>query len=306
MDWRIKGIVQKALSVVPGGERINDLLQRTLGGLRNFGATVDGKVDDWAIHMGHLRELDVPLAGKVVLEIGTGWFPTFPLCYALAGTERCLTFDLSRHLDARLTFKLLGELERHLEPIATATRSSLDDVRARYAKLTASGDLVTLLGASGIEYFAPADATATALASDSVDIVFSNSVLEHVQPEVLDELMRESRRLLRPGGLIVHSINCGDHYAYFDRSINFMNYLQFSDAQWALWNNDLQYQNRLRPKHFVAATEAAELDVVIRKFTPRPDLLAALPKMRLAAEFAHYSPEQLASKSIDIVARKRP
>ena len=67
-----------------------------------------------------------------------------------------------------------------------------------------------------IEYRAPADATITGLADRSVALVFSNSVLEHVTHAVLGPMMREARRLLEHDGMLLHSVNCGDHYAYFD------------------------------------------------------------------------------------------
>ena len=124
MDWRIKGVIQKALCAVPGGVRINDLLQRTVGGLRHFDVSVAGKVDDWVIHMDHMRTIDMPIAGKRVFEIGTGWFPTLPLCYALAGAGSCVTVDLNPHLSSRLSFRLLRALGEHLDVIAKAAGCS--------------------------------------------------------------------------------------------------------------------------------------------------------------------------------------
>jgi SAM-dependent methyltransferase len=304
MDWRIKGVIQKTLSVMPGGVTVNDWLQRTLGGLRNFPDTVASKIEDWSLHMGHLRALEIALASKRVFEIGTGWLPVFPMCYALAGTGSCITVDLHRHMNQRLTLRLIRVLGQHLDQIATAVNAPIAEVRDRHAELSRASSVPDLLRRARVEYLAPGDATQTKLPDDSVDIVFSNSVLEHVTHDVLRAMMRESRRILQPGGLVMHSINCGDHYAYFDKRINFMNYLQFSEDAWQFWNNDLQYQNRLRPRHFIEATEDVGLIMRICKHKARPDLLAALPGMHIAPEFAGYPPEQLACKSIDIVAAK--
>ena len=38
-------------------------------------------------------------------------------------------------------------------------------------------------------------------------------------------MMREAFRVLRPGGLSIHSVNCADHYAYFDHNVSPINYL---------------------------------------------------------------------------------
>ena len=117
-------------------------------------------------------------------------------------------------------------------------------------------------------------------------------------------MMREAHRVLRPGGLSVHSVNCADHYAYTDPSITFINYLRYSEADWAFWNNDLQYQNRMRPSDFIQLSEQAGLTTVIAVHTPRPELLAALPAMPIAPEFRDSPPEQLCCTSVDFVGRK--
>src|SRR5258707_7948134 len=115
MNWRIKGVAQTVLSVTPGGRTINDFLQRTLGSLRDFESNVDGKVTgDWLVFASYLRELGLRPAGMDFLEIGTGWYPTLPLCFHLAGARSCQTFDLHRHLNWGMTSRMLRRLEVHL------------------------------------------------------------------------------------------------------------------------------------------------------------------------------------------------
>jgi SAM-dependent methyltransferase len=300
MNWRIKGIVQKALSAAPGGTRVNDLLQRTAGGLRDLEATVDSKViDDWTVLARQLRELDVQVRGAVLVEVGTGWFPVLPLCFVLAGAQTCHTFDVERHLDPKLTRRAVARLRVHLSRIADAAGAELDEVRARYEVVSAAPAVMTALERAGVCYQAPADAARTGLAPRSVDAVFSNSVLEHVPDGEIAEVLRESARILRRGGVSLHSVNCGDHYAYFDRSITPINYLKFSDRQWRMWNNRLLYQNRLRPVDFLQIAEAAGLEIVLSRFSPKDKLLKLLPALEVAEQFKRYAPAQLCATSID-------
>ena len=49
---------------------------------------------------------------------------------------------------------------------------------------------------------------------------------------------------------------CGDHYAYFDRTITQIHYLRYSDLHFSLWNNSLQYQNRMRANEFIEIAES--------------------------------------------------
>lgn len=305
MDWRIKGVVQKALSLVPFGMAGNDLLQRTLGARRTLDHQVASKVnDDWVVLLQHMNELGLRPQGLDYLEIGTGWYPTLPICYALSGAGSCVTFDLNRHLDPAHALRLIEALPPHLPAIARASHRPLAEVEADYRRLTEARGIEELLQRARIEYRAPADASDTHLPAASVDVVYSNSVLEHIPAPVIARIMEESRRVLRPGGVAIHSVNCGDHYAYFDRSITQINYLSYTDQEWAIWNNDIQYQNRLRAPDLLEIAERAGLQIILKKHSAKPALLKQLEGMKIAPEFRRYSPEQLACTSIDFVARK--
>ncbi len=303
MDWRLKGALQGLLARVPGGMPVNSLLQRALGGRRALERHIAAKVvDDWVVHVGHLRELGIPLEGTSLVEVGTGWLPVLPLCFSLAGAARCRTYDLNRHLSPRATLRTIACLEQHLPAIARASGRDERSVRARFAELAACPDAERLLETAGVEYLAPGDAACTGLPDRSVDLVLSNSVLEHVPAEAVDRIMRESNRILRPGGLALHSVNCGDHYAYFDRSISPINYLRFSERQWRHWNNDILFQNRLRPRDFLESARGAGLRVVLDRHRARPELLELLPRLQVDPSFGHYPPAELCSTSVDFAA----
>jgi SAM-dependent methyltransferase len=305
MDWRIKAIIQGTLARLPGGARVNDALQRTLGNLRDFEANVDAKVvGDWGVFLSHMRELGIDAANLDYVEIGTGWYPTLPLCFSLAGARSCRTYDVTRHLKSKLVFRMLRRLEHHLPLIAEASGRSPNEVRELYCQLSARDEVGQLLRLAKIDYIAPGDAAATGLADGSVDVVFSNSVLEHVPLPAITQIMRESRRILKPAGIAIHSANCGDHYAYFDKTITAINYFRYTEQEWRKWNNSLLYQNRLRPQDFLEIAKAAGLEPVLVKYSPRRDMIEALRRLPLASEFLKYAPNQLACTSIDFVAQR--
>ena len=197
MNWRIKGLTQKALSITPGGVRMNDLLQRRLGGLRDFRRHIASKVvDDWVVVASYMTELGVGLDRLRYVEIGTGWFPVLPVCYALAGAEEVVTFDLTRHLEPRLSLQMLDMFDSFLPTIAEASGRALREVEAAYAELRQARTLEELLRRARIDYRAPADVCASGLPDSSVDVVFSNSVIEHVHSCDIARMMKESRRIL--------------------------------------------------------------------------------------------------------------
>lgn len=305
MHWRIKGLAQKVLAVVPGGFQLNDLLQRTMGEVRDFPAHIRMKVlSDWVVQANLLREVGAALAGQRYLEIGTGWFPAFPACFHLAGGASCTTFDLFRHLDAKRTLQMVSVLGPLLPNIAEASGRPLDQVQADYHELLGATTAEDVLSRAHIAYHAPGDAAATGLPANSIDVIFSNGVLAHIPRPGLQAIMREAQRVLRPGGHAVHSIGCFDLFALFDQSITRINFLTYPERTWAFWNNDLLYQNRLRPCDFIALAQEAGLELVVRKSKPSEALLAALPKLPIAPEFRDYPPEELCTTSIDFVVRK--
>jgi SAM-dependent methyltransferase len=307
MHWRIKGLIQKALGVLPGGETLHYHLQRRFGGLQDFHRELSVKVEDWQIMVRHLRDARVVIADSHFFEIGTGWYPTFPFALYLAGARRITTYDLNRHLQDDLVRAAVKELGGFLAIIAEDSGSDLAAVQARHQKLAAAIDAgADLSEATGgrIQYSAPADATTTALADGEVDVVFSNSVLEHVPPEAITAMYRESMRILSPGGIMFHSVNCGDHYSYVDSNIHQLNYLQYSDRAWKLWNNAFLYQNRMRAHEFVEGAAALGFAIELDTSTARANRLEQLAAMKVDSRFAQVVPEKLCITSVDFIARK--
>jgi SAM-dependent methyltransferase len=309
MNWRVKGLVQKTLAQVPGGEQVHYLLQRRLGGLRDHRRELELKLEDWRLLMSYVDKVGASLRGAHLLEVGSGWYPTFPVCCFLAGAGRVISVDVSRLMRPELTWQAVEGLETHLRTIATAAALPLDEVTGRYwslrEALSRGADAQSATGGV-FEYRAPADARATGLPDGSMDVVFSNSVLEHVPEPAVRDIFREARRILKDGGLMIHEVNCGDHYAYLDDSVSQLNYLQFSDREWdSLWNNKFQYQNRMRAHEFIERAEGAGFDILLRTGQPSEKRLAQLSALKVHPQFQRFTPEQLCITSCDFVARKR-
>ncbi len=306
VNWRVKGLVQRALGYVPAGERIHYALQRRGGGLTNFARECDLKVEDWRLMMGHLRSTATRVAGATLLEMGTGWYPTFPLALYLAGAGTIHTFDLNRHLKPDLVHLLVDRLGTHTKVIADESGRDEAGVSARLnvvSRAVRAGASIFDATEGAIAYHAPADATATGLPTSSVDVVFSNSVLEHVPERVIEACLSEAKRILRPGAIVFHSVNCGDHYAYVDRSISQLNYLMFSDEEWAPWDNAFLYQNRLRAVDFIDLAKRAGFAIEVDTSRASAQRLDQLATLNVHSRFAKYSREQLAITSIDFVGR---
>lgn len=294
------------LSGLPGGIKLNHSLQICLGELRDFERHVDMKVTgEWVHLMKYLHRAQISVTGLDILEIGTGWHPALPFCFSLVGGNSCRTYDIVRHMDQKLTMRMFERLGVHLGVIAEAAGVERAQVETSYATLRRARDMQDLLHLARIKYIAPGNAVATGLLEDSVDLIYSNSVLEHVHTDVLAGLMAESVRILRVGGCVAHCVACNDHYAHFDKNISCVNYLRYSPQSWRVWNNNITYQNRLRASDFIRIACAGGLSVIQVNMHVRDGVREALATLPIAPEFLRYTPEDLETTSVDFIATKK-
>lgn len=134
----------------------------------------------------------------------------------------------------------------------------------------------------------------------SVDLVFSQAVLEHVRLAEFDDTQREIRRLLRPAGVASHQVDLKDHLG------GALNHLRFDDERWeADWMASSGfYTNRLRYSDVLASMRRAGLEPETTEIERWPSLPTA--HQRLAARFRAMSDEELRVKQFDCVARVAP
>jgi len=307
MQWRPKALMQKSLGFIPFGNIIHYKLQRCFGVLRTPEDECTKKISDWKIMLTHFKDNHIAIENASLVEIGSGWYPTFPICLYLLGAKTVYTYDLNRYMKIDLTQTCIEVLGENLSIIRNFSPDP-HNVTRRYASLSelfSETKNIATATEGVIQYNAPANAANTGLPKDSIDIVYSNSVLEHIPRPVIVDIMKEAWRVVKPTGFMFHSVNCGDHYAYVDSSISQLNYLQYSDAEWKKWNNDFLYQNRMRCDEFIVLAKAVGFKIIINtaKATDiRLKQLAELP--RIAKEFSGYKPEELCITSIDFLCNK--
>ncbi len=299
MNWKTKGLIQRALSSLPYGSQCNCLLQRTVGQLRTDAAIQQVFEADVTVIFERMARLNLDPRHSRILEIGTGWLPVLPLSLALAGFGNIFTVDLYPHLREAAISRTLSALRQYIyHPIFHCFVTS-EQVEANFDRLSRSA---SIFSAAGISYVAPCNAGATQWPAGSMDLITSNNVFEHVPAPGLLALFGEAKRLLRPGGSVLHCVNCGDHYAYADKAISQVNYFRFSEQEWKRWNNSIQYQNRLRPIDFIEMAENRGLRISSAEYNAHPEHLSELQRMEIAPEFRHYALEQLAATSLTLIA----
>jgi SAM-dependent methyltransferase len=165
---------------------------------------------------------------REVLELGPGRSLGLSLIFLAAGARRVYAVDRFRHLfwdrlDRRHIAGVLERLDVEGWPSAAAARQAVRDLESE--RVSFDPDLLI---------YRQADGAALPLADASVDLTYSNAVLEHVhQP---DAVARELARVTRRGGDSVHEIDFRDHFVEHNR----LRFLEFSEWEW-------QLRARLRP-----------------------------------------------------------
>jgi SAM-dependent methyltransferase len=223
VPWYIKIPLKCAIARLPFGDRF---WQR----LNVFRA---GGMDDPANALTtlefFLRLAGLPsLAGRTILELGPGNSLLTALFAASLGSEGTWLVDVKRlaETDVSLFAKAIAVLEEKRMPVPNldgcrSTPEIMKKLRATYET-------------GGIE-------SLSKIADASVDFIFSAAVLQHVRLDEFPELLRQTRRILKPEGVAAHTIDFRDH---LQRALN---NLRFSERVWesSFMANSGFYTNRI-------------------------------------------------------------
>jgi len=309
MNWKLKALIQNTVAGLPKplAYRAYYMLQRHLGGLRK-GATPLRWFRKAALLARMIREHGVRIEGSTFVEVGTGWRLDVAMALWLMGASRIVTVDLNQYLKAELVEEAVRYVRDNREEVTAVFGPEADRpvFRRRLTQLTTSaGRLKALLSMMKIEYSAPADAAALNVEAGVVDVHLSVDVFEHIPPASLMRILAESKRVLSPGGLLVHRFDVSDHFTDTDGSIPSVNFLRFSESRWTeLAGNRFMYHNRLRAYEFRDLFDKLGVEAI--SFEEEVDTDAARIMMAgfpLAERFQGRSPRELAVRHVAFVGR---
>lgn len=298
-------MINQACALVPQGDRFYAFLQRTFGRLDSSPVRRLRTVCEIAAK---LRQHGVPIAARCFLEVGSGHKPIVPIGLALLGAKTIYTVDLNRRLNLALTRAALDWIVGNERCVREILGDNIEEncfmARMQVIRemlLQSSIDLTKL----GINYLAPADARALALADHSIDCHLSVTTFEHIPAEVIGGIMSEAGRLLKVNGVALHFIDPSDHFSHQDPKISAINFLKFSDRSWnRIAGNQFAYCNRLRASDYKRIFEASGF--VIAQFELEVDaesLQLLQAGFKLAEKFVSYEVEDLATTTIRAVLR---
>ena len=306
MDWRLLAAGQNILARVPGGSALYQLGQ-SMFGLLNRQSPWDkmGAVAE-AIRMVPRSQLRL----VSVVEIGVGPFPFGFLIPWFCGSRSTTLVDARRLLNEG---RFLGGLrtvvenpERLLNTVRDLAPPSVVRHRLRDLCEALEDSPMNPMGAMDVSYLAPIDSARIGLPSASASLVYSVSVLEHVDPDSLLQLHCEIYRILEPGAYAIHVINCGDHFARIDKRITSINFLQYSDTTWSfIAGNPFSYHNRLRASEHKELTLLSQLLLMDERSTVDQVAMSSMNTLRLCDRFSGWDVSDLCTTKLVLVLQKK-
>ena len=236
------------------------------------------------LHSANYRDI-APAPLRAIVELGPGDSVATALFARGFGAERVWLVDVGR--------------------FATDDPAHYRAALARVAALGGAppvvpepGGIDAVLAATDAAYLSDGIASLAAIADSSVDLIFSNAVLEHIRRDEFDRLLQESFRILRPGGVGSHLVDLGDHLG------GGLNNLRFSHRVWehpAMAGGGF-YTNRLRHAEICRRAAACGFGVTVTELARWP--APPTPRRKLAAEFRGLSDDELAVAVFTVVMQK--
>ena len=201
---------------------------------------------------GKVAHLLPPLRGARVVELGCGSWAPMNLGMALLalGADTATGVDLDYPRDVPRAIQALADVVVWLLTSPERMLGARAVSRAEILANVASFDLAGMAAGSveavdhrRIRLLPESAAAMRSLADGEMDLLVSNSFLEHV--EDLDAVLAEMRRVVRIGGCLSHGIDATDHRRYGNPGVGELDFLDEPAA------GMVGGTNRLRPAEFL-------------------------------------------------------
>lgn len=218
--------------------------------------------------------------GKTVLEIGPGNSLAIALLFLASGAKKVFLVDRYKHLfwdeaDSEFHMQLMKRIEHF--PFASEAFQSINID-------TSKG--VIEFDHERIQYQI-GDVSYLPLENETIDIVFSNAVLEHVHE--ISKAIGELSRVTKSGGYGIHEIDLRDH---FHIHANPLRLLGYPDGLWnAMTYYRPGYTNRLRLSDYTHIFEESGFLTIKVIVTRRYE--GDLSKIKMAKKFLDYTSDDI-------------
>jgi hypothetical protein len=315
LRWYLKAIVQKAIGIVPFGTQLNYFFQKNI---TKRVILNDWFFDDILTHYIRFKKLlnentSISSFDNIAfLELGTGWHPIMPLLFSLENAKEVCSADLNFHVRKENLLRLISFFENRIQQqffsknninINENKWQLLMKIKSELQKSSSPSliKLNNLFSEMNITFY-NGDAAKLSFDNKSFDVCFSINTLEHIYQPMLQNILQNYAHHTNQNGYHLHVIDMNDHFSHIDSSITKYNYLQFSNEQWKLIDNNLQPQNRLRITDF--ENIFLKIDLKIIKEVSMPAEMESFNSIILHQDFKKYNAERCAIPNTTMLLQK--
>ena len=276
--WQFKLVFKLLISRIPFKNNFSQ-----------FGIFKHGNMDDikylMQIFENHLSRAGISLEklkNKTILEVGPGNSIGTSLVAASCAAKSYLV-DSENAIDNSVVFykELYQELiERKLNP---PDIKNVDNIKS-------------ILELCNSKYFINGIESLEKIPSNSVDYIFSQAVLEHIDKYQFEKFLNETKRILKKDGVCSHRVDLTDHLG------GKLNNLRFSEKVWEskLFKNSGFYTNRLRCSEILDLCKKSGFKIkkINKKFF---EVNPNIKKSKLDKSFRKFSEKELLIRRFDII-----
>lgn len=221
------------------------------------------------------------LSGKVIMELGPG-DSVGTAVLAAANGARAILLDAGDFASSDV------EIYRRL---ASALRLS----GLNPPDLSGASNVADVLRACDTKYLRRGLVDLGCLPTGSVDLIFSQAVLEHVRVDEFADFTRQCRRVLRDSGVCSHSVDLKDHLG------GGLNNLRFSRSTWEsdFFATSGFYTNRLRFREMMELFSENGFETQVLAIS-RWDHLP-ISRNKLDEQFSRISDEELCVSEFEVL-----
>jgi len=238
--------------------------------------------------------------GMKILELGTGWVHWESLYISLFYDVEVIAFDVwdNRQLLGFKTYasQLLNELHNIKRP-----EKQLNRAKSLLKRLKDCDNFDDIYEILNITYLIDETGSLKNVSDDSIDLIYSSDVLEHIPIKSVGSLFKDMHRVLKVNGLSAHWVVPFDHLTIYDSSLNGKNYLQYSEKKWKLlFENKVQYINRLQMSEWVELFNKHSFKLIHCFVEQRTDI----SELHVSNRFSHLSNDDLECGVFSIIGQK--
>lgn len=280
LPWWLKILVKIVLASLPAKYK----LWASLGIFRHGKMdTLDYPINVFEFHFQRIGQLE-NLNGKTILELGPGDSIATAIIAKAVGAN-CILVDVDDYATYEIDFYRKFAHHLHLKG---------------YPKLDLSGvnNIYELLVYCDAKYYTNGLDGLREVLDQSVDYIFSHTVLQHVRKHEFFDCMVQLNRLLKFNGICSHRVDLSD---CIDDGLN---NLRFSNATWEsyIFVNSGFYTNRIRYCEYIIDME--RIGLIIKNIETREWSKLPISNYFMSEDFKNHSKDELIIKGFDVVCFK--